>query len=110
MEIKGMVHVTGGGFYDNVPRVLPEQVAARVEFGSWPMPPVFDWLKNEGRLSWPEMLQIFNCGIGYILICSPDNAEAAMEMLDARDDVDAYRIGEIIDRESANEQVEIVFP
>jgi len=110
IEVKGMVHVTGGGFYDNVPRVLPEAVAARVEFGSWPMPAVFEWLKTEGRLSWPEMLQIFNCGIGYILICSPQNAERAMELLDARNDVDAYRIGEIIERDPASEQAEIVFP
>jgi phosphoribosylformylglycinamidine cyclo-ligase len=105
-----MVHVTGGGFYDNVPRVLPEDTTARIEFGSWPILPLFDWLKTEGRLSWPEMLQIFNCGIGYILICSPENAEKAMEMLDTRDDVDAYRIGEITEREPASEQVEIVFP
>ncbi|CCH48805.1 phosphoribosylformylglycinamidine cyclo-ligase [Pseudodesulfovibrio piezophilus] len=110
LPIKGMVHVTGGGFYDNVPRILPEDTAASVEFGSWPMLPIFDWLKNEGDLSWPEMLQIFNCGIGYILICDCDSAESALEILDARDDVDAYRIGEIVKREPAAEQVEIVFP
>ncbi|HIV65060.1 MAG TPA: phosphoribosylformylglycinamidine cyclo-ligase, partial [Candidatus Mailhella excrementigallinarum] len=63
---KGMVHVTGGGFYDNIPRVLPQNVCARIDFGVWDMPPVFEWLKEQGRLSWPEMLQIFNCGIGYI--------------------------------------------
>jgi phosphoribosylformylglycinamidine cyclo-ligase len=110
IEVKGMVHVTGGGFYDNVPRVLPETTTARIEFGSWPILPIFDWLKDQGRLSWPEMLQIFNSGIGYILICSPGNAEKALEMLDARTDVDAYRIGEIVEREPASEQVEVVFP
>lgn len=71
---KGMVHVTGGGFYDNIPRVLPQNVCARIDFGAWDMPPVFEWLKEQGRLSWPEMLQIFNCGIGYIVIV--DGAEA----------------------------------
>lgn len=110
VTIKGMVHVTGGGFYDNVPRVLPADVAAKIEFGSWPMLPIFDWIKSEGELSWPEMLQIFNCGIGYILICDADNAETALEMLDARDDVDAYRIGEIEKRKPATEQVEVLFP
>ena len=110
VTIKGMVHVTGGGFYDNVPRVLPEETAARIEFGSWPMLPIFDWIKSQGDLSWPEMLQIFNCSIGYILILDADSAEKAMELLDARDDVDAYRIGEIVKRKAASEQVEVVFP
>ncbi len=110
ITIKGMVHVTGGGFYDNIPRVLPENTAAKVEFGTWPMLPIFDWLQSQGELSWPEMLQIFNCGIGYILIVDADSAGKAMDILDARDDVDAYRIGEIVERKAANEQVEIRFP
>jgi len=110
LTIKGMVHVTGGGFYDNIPRVLPDDVTAAIEFGSWDMLPIFDWLKNQGGLSWPEMLQIFNCGIGYILILDADSADKAMEILDAREDVDAYRIGEIVERKGAGEQVEISFP
>ena len=110
VDVRGMVHVTGGGFYDNVPRVLPENSAAKVEFGSWPMLPIFEWLKTQGDLSWPEMLQIFNCGVGYILICEADQAEKALEMLDARDDVDAFRIGEIVERKPEEEQVEVIFP
>lgn len=110
LTIKGMVHVTGGGFYDNVPRVLPENVSAKIEFGSWPMLPIFDWIKEQGKLSWPEMLQIFNCSIGYILICDPATADEAMERLDGRIDVDAYRIGEIVERKAAAEQVEVLFP
>jgi len=110
MTIKGMVHVTGGGFYDNVPRVLPEETKADIQFGSWPMLPIFDWIKNQGDLSWPEMLQIFNCSIGYILIVDGKDADKAMEMLDARDDVDAYRIGDIVARDGAPEQVEVIFP
>ncbi|BCS88310.1 phosphoribosylformylglycinamidine cyclo-ligase [Pseudodesulfovibrio sediminis] len=110
MTIKGMVHVTGGGFYDNIPRVLPDDVKADIQFGSWAMLPIFDWLKTQGKLSWPEMLQIFNCGVGYILIVDGENADKALEMLDAREDVDAYRIGEISKREGTGEQVEITFP
>jgi phosphoribosylformylglycinamidine cyclo-ligase len=110
LPVKGMVHVTGGGFYDNVPRVLPENVAASIQFGSWPMLPVFEWIKGQGDLSWPEMLQIFNCSIGYILIVDPEHADEALERLDARDDVEAYRIGEITKRQEAAEQVEVVFP
>ncbi|MEZ7196644.1 phosphoribosylformylglycinamidine cyclo-ligase [Pseudodesulfovibrio karagichevae] len=110
LPVKGMVHVTGGGFYDNVPRVLPDGVAASVQFGSWPMLPVFDWIKAQGDLSWPEMLQIFNCSIGYILIVAPEHADEALERLDARDDVEAFRIGEITRRQEAAEQVEVLFP
>jgi phosphoribosylformylglycinamidine cyclo-ligase len=110
LSVKGMVHVTGGGFYDNVPRVLPENVAASIQFGSWPMLPVFEWIKAQGDLSWPEMLQIFNCSVGYILIVDPEHADEALEKLDARDDVEAYRIGEITKRQEAAEQVEVVFP
>ncbi|WP_419786918.1 phosphoribosylformylglycinamidine cyclo-ligase [Pseudodesulfovibrio sp.] len=107
---KGMVHVTGGGFYDNIPRVLPESVTATIEFGTWPILPVFEWVRSQGNLSWPEMLQIFNSGIGYIIILSPEDADTAFELLDARDDVDAYRIGEITARKPGDEQVEVVFP
>ncbi len=110
VRVKGMVHVTGGGFYDNVPRVLPEATMAQIEFGSWPMLPVFEWLQKSGNLSWPEMLQIFNCGIGYILICDPQSAEKALDMLNTRDDVDAYRIGEITKRDKDSEQVAVLFP
>jgi phosphoribosylformylglycinamidine cyclo-ligase len=74
------------------------------------MLPVFEWIKGQGDLSWPEMLQIFNCSIGYILIVDPDHADEALEKLDARDDVEAYRIGEITKRQEAAEQVEVVFP
>ncbi|KAB1442194.1 phosphoribosylformylglycinamidine cyclo-ligase [Pseudodesulfovibrio senegalensis] len=81
VDVKGMVHVTGGGFYDNVPRVLPENVTARFDFGAWDMPPVFNWLKEQGKLSWPEMLQIFNCGIGYIVAVSPDQADETLAVL-----------------------------
>ncbi|QGY39272.1 phosphoribosylformylglycinamidine cyclo-ligase [Pseudodesulfovibrio cashew] len=110
VEIKGMVHVTGGGFYDNIPRILPEGVAARIEFGTWPMLPIFDWLQAQGGLSWPEMLQIFNCGIGYILILDADSADKAMDLLDSMDGVEAYRIGEIVDGANAGERCEVIFP
>ncbi|GHV52419.1 phosphoribosylformylglycinamidine cyclo-ligase [Deltaproteobacteria bacterium] len=79
LPIKGMAHITGGGFYDNIPRVLPAQVGAKIHFGSWPIPPVFSWLIDVGNMSWPEMLQIFNCGIGYILVV---DRESVVEVLD----------------------------
>ncbi|WP_022661347.1 phosphoribosylformylglycinamidine cyclo-ligase [Paucidesulfovibrio longus] len=105
-EVRGMVHVTGGGFYDNIPRVLPDGVAAKISFGSWEILSVFRWLREQGGLSWPEMLQIFNCSVGYIAI-TPE-PEKAIEVL-AGHGVTASVIGEIVEREGREEQVEIVF-
>ena len=109
MDIKGMVHVTGGGFYDNIPRILPKQVKADINFGTWDIPPVFNWLKDKGKLSWPEMLQIFNCGIGFVLIVPADRADEAISRIKAFD-LNAWRIGEIARRTEENgEQVDITF-
>lgn len=109
-EIKGMVHVTGGGFYDNLPRVLPASVQTEIEFGSWDIDPVFHWLKEVGELSWPEMLQIFNTGIGYVLIVSPDVKEDVMSRLEALHQK-AWVIGTVERRASDQaEQVVVNFP
>ncbi len=95
LEIKAMVHVTGGGFYDNVPRVLPEGVGASLEFGSWAVDPVFHWLREQGKLTWPEMLQIFNCGLGYLLIVAEDTAEEVVSRLGAME-VPAWIVGRAV--------------
>ena len=107
MEIKGMAHITGGGFYDNIPRTLPERVAADIKFDSWDMPPIFTWLKDAGNLTWPEMLQIFNCGIGYILILPAEQAEEAVSRIRVFK-MGAWQIGEIVKR-GDGEQVSIDF-
>ena len=108
--IKGMVHVTGGGFYDNIPRILPKPVKAAINFGTWDIPPVFKWLKEEGKLSWPEMLQIFNCGIGFVLIVPADKAEETVSRIKACD-CNAWRIGSIARIANPDdERVDISFP
>ncbi|WP_432735049.1 phosphoribosylformylglycinamidine cyclo-ligase [Maridesulfovibrio sp. FT414] len=108
IEIKGMVHVTGGGFYDNLPRILPKQVTAEINFGSWEVLPVFNWLKEQGNLSWPEMLQIFNSGIGYILVVSKDREEDVLNRLSGMK-LNAWKIGEITARDGDSEQVDVKF-
>ena len=109
LEIRGMVHVTGGGFYDNIPRILPETLQASIQFGTWDIPPVFTWLRKEGDLSWEEMLQIFNSGIGYILVVGPEAEEDVMSRLLALGQ-DAWVIGEIKDRNGEDtEAVDILF-
>ncbi len=110
MEIAGMVHITGGGFYDNIPRILPPQVKAVINYGSWPLPPVFQWLGVQGGLSRPELLQVFNCGIGYIVIMSAAQAEECVGRIRAHN-LDAWVIGSVercTDKD--DERVEIVFP
>ncbi len=113
LNIKGMAHITGGGFYDNIPRSLPTAVTAEIEFPSWFIPPVFTWIKSEGNLSWPQMLQIFNCGIGFVLILPDNQTEEAISRIKACK-LGAWQIGEIKLRErEANgewkEQVKINF-
>jgi phosphoribosylformylglycinamidine cyclo-ligase len=109
LSIKGMVHVTGGGFYDNIPRILPRGVAAAIEFGSWRVGPVFTWLKEAGALTWPEMLQIFNCGLGYLLIVEPELAPEVLARLEGMGQP-AFTVGEVKRVKEGEEQVEISFP
>ena len=107
--IKGMVHITGGGFYLNIPRVLPQGALAQVDFNAWPKQPVFNWLKEEGNLSWAEMLQIFNCGIGYIMIVSPESEGDVLNFMQGIGQ-EAWTIGRVRRQEKTDlEQVEIVF-
>ncbi|MFV0423239.1 phosphoribosylformylglycinamidine cyclo-ligase [Oleidesulfovibrio sp.] len=108
-QVKGMVHITGGGFYDNLPRILPSSVDAHINFGTWTVLPVFNWLKEQGELSWPEMLQIFNCGVGYVLIVGQDEADDVLGRLAALEQP-AWAIGTVERRkEESEEQVFINF-
>lgn len=109
LAIKGMAHITGGGFYDNIPRVLPAQVGANIGFGSWPIPAVFTWLAETGNLGWPEMLQIFNCGIGYILVVDKDDTLEVLDRLKALNQP-AWEIG-VVERLKAKQEdrVTIIF-
>jgi phosphoribosylformylglycinamidine cyclo-ligase len=88
--LKGAVHITGGGFYGNIPRMLPEGLGAEVVRGSWPELPVFEFLRQRGDLSELECFRTFNNGIGMVLILSPEVAEAIV----ARGG--AYRIGAVV--------------
>ncbi|MDR1857527.1 MAG: phosphoribosylformylglycinamidine cyclo-ligase [Desulfovibrio sp.] len=110
IPIKGMAHITGGGFYDNIPRMLPMQVEARLSFGSWDIPQVFHWVKGSGALSWPEMLQIFNVGIGYVLVTPADVVEETINRINAFD-LHAWCIGEIARRsqDGTGEQVAVAY-
>jgi phosphoribosylformylglycinamidine cyclo-ligase len=81
--IKALAHITGGGFLENIPRVLPKAMAAEIDLGKVPFPPVFDWLRHQGRIGEAEMLRTFNCGIGMIVIAAASEADAVRGSLTA---------------------------
>jgi phosphoribosylformylglycinamidine cyclo-ligase len=79
--IKAMAHITGGGITENVPRVLPDGVAARIDLGALPVPPVFRWLAGLGLIEEAEMLRTFNCGVGMAVVVAADAVEAVVANL-----------------------------
>ena len=92
--IHGIVHITGGGFYENIPRVLPEGTCAVIDGDSWPVLPVFRFLMEKGGVEPHEMYRTYNCGIGMILILSPAEAEKCRGMLKQAGEP-VYEIGHI---------------
>ena len=83
VSIRGMAHITGGGFYDNIPRVLPEGTGVTVDSGSWKVPPLFRFIQEHGRVDREEMYRVFNMGIGYVLIVRERDAVATIGLLRA---------------------------
>ncbi|KQP44410.1 phosphoribosylformylglycinamidine cyclo-ligase [Brevundimonas sp. Leaf280] len=79
--VKGAAHITGGGLIENPPRCIAEGLLARFDWNAWPMPAVFQWLAETGGISDHEMRRTFNCGVGFILIVSPENAEPVLAAL-----------------------------
>ena len=79
--VKGFAHITGGGFPDNIPRVLPKGFGARIDLARVPVLPVFKWLASEGGIAQNEMLRTFNCGIGMIAVVAPKDAAAVADAL-----------------------------
>lgn len=94
--VKGIAHITGGGFTDNIPRVFPEGFGASIYKNSWEMPAVFKWLQEAGKIEDSEMMRTFNMGIGMVLVVTPEAANRILE--NGSDTEKAYRIGEVISR------------
>jgi phosphoribosylformylglycinamidine cyclo-ligase len=93
--IKALAHITGGGFIDNIPRVLPEGLGARLDLASVPVPPVFKWLAAAGDIDQEEMLRTFNCGIGMVAVVDAKAADAVRARFLAHGET-AIRLGEVI--------------
>ncbi|MEA9603264.1 phosphoribosylformylglycinamidine cyclo-ligase [Polynucleobacter sp. JS-JIR-II-c23] len=97
INVKGMAHITGGGLVDNVPRVLPENTQAVLHRDSWQMPDLFRWLQMKGGVADAEMVRVFNCGIGMVVIIAPDQVDAAIKSLTAQG-LKAWTVGEVVER------------
>lgn len=94
IEIKGMAHITGGGFLENIPRVLPEGVNVEIDYGSWPILPIFELMQREGEISNNDMFRTFNMGIGMVVIVAEDQAAKAVELFE-RNGEKAYTLGRV---------------
>jgi len=94
--VHALAHITGGGLTENLPRVLPEGMGARIDLDAWACPGVFGWMAGVGGISQAEMLKTFNCGIGMVLACDADRATALEELLRAAGET-VHRIGTVTD-------------
>lgn len=106
-DVHAMAHITGGGFWENIPRVLPDNCKAVIQDDSWQWPAVFGWLMENGNIAQYEMYRTFNCGVGMIVALPADKVDAALELLAAEGE-QAWLIGAIAEREGNEEQVEIL--
>jgi phosphoribosylformylglycinamidine cyclo-ligase len=98
VQIKGMAHITGGGFIENIPRVLPGNVNAQIEYGSWPILPIFELMQREGNISNNDMFRTFNMGIGMVVVVSAEQADQAFQLAEEQGEK-VYRIGKITEGE-----------
>ncbi|KHO61110.1 phosphoribosylformylglycinamidine cyclo-ligase [Thermoanaerobacter sp. YS13] len=98
LKIKGMAHITGGGFIDNIPRILRKSIAAKINKGSWEIPTIFNLIQRLGDIEEREMYRTFNMGIGIVVIIDPSDVDKALEKLSGMGEK-AYVIGEIVEKE-----------
>ena len=95
-RIKALVHITGGGITDNLPRVLPHGTAASIDAAAWEVPPIFRWLQQKGNVPIDDMMRTFNMGLGLMIVTGRDAAEQLLEELAARGGRDARVVGDIV--------------
>ena len=105
--IKSMAHITGGGLLENIPRALNNDRGVILDAASWPLLPVFKWIKEMGSIDDHELSRTFNCGIGMVIIVSPENVSIVQGMLQDRGE-DVYQIGKVVVREAASTEEAVV--
>lgn len=96
-QIHAMAHITGGGLTENLPRVLPDHLAAKIDSKSWDFPELFSWLQSKGNIELSEMYRTFNCGVGYVVVVSAKDADKAIDILTQAGE-NAWQIGVMVER------------
>ena len=105
--VRGMVHITGGGLVENIPRVLQAHLTAQLQADAWTLPPLFKWLQQHGGVADAEMHRVFNCGIGMAVIVAQADADAAQAELTQLGET-VYRIGVIRERQGDEAQTIVI--
>ncbi|WP_299076935.1 phosphoribosylformylglycinamidine cyclo-ligase [uncultured Paraglaciecola sp.] len=105
VQVNAISHITGGGFWENIPRVLPQDTKAVIDGNSWQWPAIFNWLQQQGNVTTHEMYRTFNCGVGLIIALPNDKVAQALEILNGLGE-NAWQIGHVENTDSP-EQVEI---
>ena len=93
-NIHGMAHITGGGFYENIPRALPEDMGVEIDAGAWEMPKIFELLQKWGNVDWPEMYRTFNMGVGMVIIAASEDADKIRASLEEKGET-VYTLGHV---------------
>ena len=106
VNVHALSHITGGGFWENIPRVLPENAQAVINGNSWEWPTIFNWLQEKGNITTHEMYRTFNCGVGMIIAVPADQLEQSLKILSEQGE-NAWHIGEIAPLTEGQEQVVI---
>jgi len=106
--LHAMSHITGGGLTDNLPRVLPDNLAASIDTNSWQFSELFTWLQTQGNIAQSEMYRTFNCGVGFVIVMPKDKAEAAIQTLTDAGET-AWQIGEMVKRSTDDQADAVVY-
>jgi phosphoribosylformylglycinamidine cyclo-ligase len=104
VDVHALSHITGGGFWENIPRVLPDTAQAVIKGDSWQWPSIFNWLQEKGNITEHEMYRTFNCGVGMVIVVPADKIAQSIEVLTAQGE-NAWHIGEIADKADGAEHV-----
>ncbi len=94
-DVHGCAHVTGGGFYENLPRMMPEGLATEIDLGTWPVLRIFEFLKEKGELADKDLYNVFNMGIGFVVAVPESEVEKVMAAAEANGEK-AYKIGRVV--------------
>jgi len=105
--IKGLAHITGGGLIENIPRILPKNLVAEIDPRSWPRSELFAWLQENGNIDSNEMLRVFNCGIGMVIVCEKAEVNSLKQMLESTGET-VFIIGNLTERLGSEHQTKIV--